>query len=714
MYKGIFSIGMAVYASLLTQTDLRAADSPAHCDGQAEVQTISLIDWEAGLGAWSVGTYDVARADTFDTPDWDVVGNLPGGRTGNAAFVANLDIGNCSTDDESGVLTLTSPAITIPADAEGQRLAFNHWFDIEYGWDGGNLKISVNGDPFTLLPASQFQTGAYADVLFPAVDEFGIANSTNPLAGQEAFTGPEGDQTTGSWRESRIDLQGIAGPGDSIRLRFDLGVDACFGKTGWYVDEIEVYSCGESQTPSNPRLTLVKEVINDHGGTAPASAWTLTADGPSGFSGSGPSVSSGSDFVAGTYNLSESGGPAGYSAGAWACSGGTQVDTDTIMLEPGDDVTCSITNDDIGPKLRLVKTIVNDSGGLVTNPNDFGLRIDGFLVGNNSNYILTAGPHRASEDGLPGYEPGPWGGDCTPDGSITLALGETATCTITNDDSDDVSPEFQINAGHSGAWYNPVTSGQGQFIDVEPGSQYMFISWFTYTDSESANPSEQRWFTAQGNYSGNMAQLTLNETLGGKFDDPQAVNTEAVGEVIIEVADCENGTMTYQIESEDLQGEFPLRRVIPASGGVCAEKAANRLQTVEINAGMDGAWYDPQTTGQGFFIDAHPDPEGGHFIFISWFTYGSETASGQRWLTAQGSFEGSTATIDISETTGGSFDDPQPTMTDSVGTMSLDFSDCSQALLTYSLPAEGIDGQIDLVRVVPGGEALCEEMAAAE
>jgi hypothetical protein len=53
-------------------------------------------------------------------------------------------------------------------------------------------------------------------------------------------------------------------------------------------------------------------------------------------------------------------------------------------------------------------------------------------------------------------------------------------------------------------------------------------------------------------------------------------------------------------------------------------------------------------------------------------------------------------------------------MTDSVGTMSLDFSDCSQALLTYSLPAEGIDGQIDLVRVVPGGEALCEEMAAAE
>ncbi len=49
---------------------------------------------------------------------------------------------------------------------------------------------------------------------------------------------------------------------------------------------------------------------------------------------------------------------------------------------------------------------------------------------------------------------------------------------------------------------------------------------------------------------------------------------------------------------------------------------------------MDGAWVNPKTPGQGFFIDAHPDPEGGNFIFVCWFTYGEDTNSGLNWLTA--------------------------------------------------------------------------------
>jgi hypothetical protein len=135
---------------------------------------------------------------------------------------------------------------------------------------------------------------------------------------------------------------------------------------------------------------------------------------------------------------------------------------------------------------------------------------------------------------------------------------------------------------------------------------------------------------------------------------------------------------------------------------------------VDINAGMDGAWFDPNTSGQGFFIDAHTDPEGGNFIFVSWFTYGEETASGQRWLTAQGGFEGSTTEIDVYETIGGSFDDPEPVSRTKVGTMSLDFTDCSNATLSYSLPADSAEGDIAITRVIPAGQALCEEFAGAE
>jgi len=272
--------------------------------------------------------------------------------------------------------------------------------------------------------------------------------------------------------------------------------------------------------------------------------------------------------------------------------------------------------------------------------------------------------------------------------------------------------DFHINAGHAGAWYNPDTSGQGQFIDVEPETQFMFVSWFTYTDAASDNPFEQRWLTAQGNYSGNTAELDLWETLGGKFDDPQEVTRTQIGEVTLSFNDCEQGLMSYSIDidEEELLGEFPLNRVIGGSGNVCEELSGNATQSVDINAGMDGAWYDSDTPGQGFFIDVHPDAEGDNFIFVSWFTYGEQTASGQRWLTAQGGFEGSTAEIDVWETTGGSFDDPEPVSRTTVGTMSLDFTDCSSAQLTYSLPANGAEGDIAITRVIPGGRALCEEL----
>ena len=192
------------------------------------------------------------------------------------------------------------------------------------------------------------------------------------------------------------------------------------------------------------------------------------------------------------------------------------------------------------------------------------------------------------------------------------------------------------------------------------------------------------------------------------------VTTTQIGEVSLSFSDCGQGQMTYSLDEEGLQGTFPLLRVIPGPGNACEELSGNTTQAVDINAGMDGAWFDPNTPGQGFFIDAHPDPEGGNFIFVSWFTYGEDTASGLRWLTAQGSFEGSIAEIDVFETTGGLLNNPQATSTTNVGTMSIDFTDCSNALLAYSLPANGVEGDMAITRVIPGGQVLCEELSGAE
>ena len=66
------------------------------------------------------------------------------------------------------------------------------------------------------------------------------------------------------------------------------------------------------------------------------------------------------------------------------------------------------------------------------------------------------------------------------------------------------------------------------------------------------------------------------------------------------------------------------------------------------------------------------------------------------------------------ENTGGSFDDPQEPSTTKVGTMKLDFTDCSNAQLTYSLPADSAEDDIAFTRVIPGSQTLCEEPMSAD
>ena len=61
-------------------------------------------------------------------------------------------------------------------------------------------------------------------------------------------------------------------------------------------------------------MTLIKQVVNDNGGTAEETDWTLSADGPTPISGStGDPAITNAPVQVGTYDLSES-GPPGYDA----------------------------------------------------------------------------------------------------------------------------------------------------------------------------------------------------------------------------------------------------------------------------------------------------------------------------------------------------------------------------------------------------------------
>jgi Thermolysin metallopeptidase, alpha-helical domain/PA domain/Calx-beta domain len=211
------------------------------------VQPITAFDFETDPSATWTASRTTASPD-FTPRDWTWVNALPSGRAGSGFFAPNPDIGTCERGgDESGVLHLTSPAITLPNDINFAGATFEHWVATEAGFDGGNLKISVNGGPWQLVPPSEYTFNGYNALLVTAAQ-----GNTNPLAGQPAWTGTDAGSVHGSWGRTYVNVGNFAQPGATIRLRWDLGSDGCAGRVGWYLDNVELFSC----TPNVPSVTV--------------------------------------------------------------------------------------------------------------------------------------------------------------------------------------------------------------------------------------------------------------------------------------------------------------------------------------------------------------------------------------------------------------------------------------------------------------------------
>jgi hypothetical protein len=219
---------------------------PALCANQKNPALHYLEDFEDGLAGWTLTNQGVYSG--WPGTNWAPSTSAPGGHAGSVAFGEDIQGGNCDggAGDISGVMRLQSPSILLPGAAQlSPRMTFEHYVATETGWDGGNLKISINGGSFDLVPASAFTFNPYNATLQTAA-----AGNTNPLAGQPGFTGTDGGEVHGSWGQSQIDLTKIGvKAGDTIQLRFDLGMDGCTGVDGWYVDNIKILSCNLKKKP---------------------------------------------------------------------------------------------------------------------------------------------------------------------------------------------------------------------------------------------------------------------------------------------------------------------------------------------------------------------------------------------------------------------------------------------------------------------------------
>ncbi len=161
-----------------------------------------------------------------------------------------------------------------------------------------------------------------------------------------------------------------------------------------------------------------------------------------------------------TYTVSED-SLVGYTQDSLLCiddSDGVTLVAHPVVPALGQSITCTVNDNDNGAELTIIKQVINDHSGIATIA-DFGLMTDagtltfGVPTGTGTatdpfEYIsttitgLTAGTYTLVENDLADYTEGSW--DCVDTagvvasifnaGSVTLANGENAICSISNDD----------------------------------------------------------------------------------------------------------------------------------------------------------------------------------------------------------------------------------------------------------------------------------------
>lgn len=132
-----------------------------------------------------------------------------------------------------------------------------------------------------------------------------------------------------------------------------------------------------------------------------------------------------------------------------------------------------------------------------------------------------------------------------------------------------------------------------------------------------------------------------------------------------------------------------------------------------IHAGLNGAWYNPATPGEGYFISVF---DALNRVFLANFTYSGQSIPGDpyghRWYTAAGDVGGNSSELDLELTSGGAFNAALPApQQEQIGRLRLQFSDCATGSIVVD--ADTPDGpqsagqEIPLQRLGSDWEQIC-------
>lgn len=254
------------------------------------------------------------------------------------------------------------------------------------------------------------------------------------LANEAGHTGSTGEQTLiagiHTVAETADEETSLANYASSINCvdeaQQNAGVAATQGQGAtWSVDvtaDADI-KCTITNARNTGTLTVIKDVTNDDGGTAACDDFGFSVNGGTVIAFDGEDCTNVLTLPTGTYSVTEP-----------AVSGYTpQYACENLAVTSGQNVTCTISNDDQPATLIVIKDLTTDDGSEAS-CDDFSFSVNGgsaidFEEDCRNDLTVDAGTYSVLETGADGFTTGYL--DCT---GLEIPNGGSATCTISNDD----------------------------------------------------------------------------------------------------------------------------------------------------------------------------------------------------------------------------------------------------------------------------------------
>lgn len=234
---------------------------------------------------------------------------------------------------------------------------------------------------------------------------------------------------------------------------------------------------------------------------------------------------------------------------------------------------------------------------------------------------------------------------------------------------------------------------------------------------DQPDSATSQWFINLSDNSGNLDNQNGGFTVFGRVIG----NGMAVADAINDLQNFNGGGPFTDLPVIDSTGQTPPTGDNLVWTDVSVSTGEPEEPAFVMNSGLNDAWYDPATDGQGFFVTVFPDIGK---VFLSWFTYDTELPSmdaesnlgdaGHRWLTAIGTINGNTAVLEIDSTAGGIFDSGEPISHTPDGTMTLTFDSCTSGVVEYDIISINQQGSVPIQRVAGDNIALCEALSESD